>query len=329
MLAVLPPRPDTPLKLGLVPDPVPGPGEALVDVHATAVNRADLLQRQGRYPPPPRAPEYLGLECSGIIAGLGPGLEAKPGLQVGDKVCALLAGGGYAERVAVPVGQLLPVPAGLDLVSSAALPEVACTVHSNLYGVAALQPGEWVLIHGGGSGIGTFAIQLAVATGARVAVTAGTPGKLERCRELGAEVLIDYRASDFVERIGEATGGSGADVILDNMGAAYLPRNVDALATGGRLLVIGLQGGTVGQLDLATLLRKRAAVHATSLRPRPLAEKAAIVDAVRREVWPLIESGAVRPVVDRIFELSQAEEAHHLVSESRHVGKVVLRVNRS
>lgn len=329
MRALLAPFPDAPLKIGELPDPVAGPGEVVVQIHATAVNRADLLQRQGRYPPPPGAPQHLGLECSGIITELGPGVAAEDGVHIGSQVCALLSGGGYAEQVAVPVGQLLPVPAGADLLAAAALPEVACTVHSNLSGVARLQPGELVLIHGGSSGIGTFAIQLAAATGARVAVTAGTPAKLARCADLGAEILIDYRAEDFVSRIRQATGGAGADVILDNMGGAYLPRNVSALAIGGRLVVIGLQGGTTGDLDLGLLLRRRASVHATSLRARPPADKAAIVADVRREVWPLVASGAVQPVIDRVLDWSEAEQAHRLVSESGHVGKVVLQVSRS
>lgn len=327
MHAVLCESPDGPLEIGEVPEPVAGPGEVLIDVHATAVNRADLLQRQGRYSPPAGASPYLGLECSGIVSALGPGTDSP--FAVGEKVCALLSGGGYAQRVAVPAGQLLPVPRGVDLSAAAALPEAACTVHSNLYGVAGLQAGEVVLIHGGGSGIGTFAIQLAAANGSRVAVTAGTPEKLERCRKLGADILIDYRRENFPDRLREATDGRGADVILDNMGAAYLGRNIDALATGGRLVVIGLQGGTRGELDLARLLRKRGAVHATSLRARPAEEKAHIVAGVRREVWPLVESGAVQPVIDRVLPLSEVEQAHRVVEASSHVGKVVLEVPSS
>lgn len=323
MRAVIATSPGGPLEIADVPSPVAGPGEVLLEVWATAVNRADLLQRQGLYPPPAGAPEYLGLECSGVVVGHGPGVNEP---TLGTPVCALLSGGGYAEQVAVPVGQLLPVPSGVDLVAAASLPEVACTVHSNLYGVARLQSQDTVLIHGGSSGIGTFASQLAAARGSRVAVTAGSPAKLERCRELGAQILIDYRAEDFVERVRQATDGRGADVILDNMGAAYLARNIDALAVGGRLVVIGLQGGTKGELDLGRLLRKRAAVHATSLRARSVPEKAAIVAAVRREVWPLIESGVVAPVIDRVLRLTEAEEAHRVVGDSVHVGKVVLKV---
>ncbi|MFB7472767.1 NAD(P)H-quinone oxidoreductase [Kitasatospora sp. NPDC056184] len=305
-----------------VPDPVPGEGEVLVEVAATAVNRADLLQRKGFYDPPPGSPRYPGLECAGRIAALGPGVS---GWAVGDEVCALLVGGGYAERVAVPVGQLLPVPPGLTLEQAAALPEVVCTVWSNVFLTAHLRPGETLLVHGGASGIGTMAIQLAKAVGARVAVTAGGPEKLARCAELGADVLIDYRAQDFVEVLREATGGAGADVVLDIMGAAYLQRNVDALAVNGRLVIIGLQGGVKGELDLNALLRKRGAVIATNLRGRPLAEKAAIVAAVREHVWPLVASGVVRPVVDRVLPLAEAAEAHRVLEAGAQVGKVVLR----
>ncbi len=304
-----------------VPDPVPGEGEVLVEVAATAVNRADLLQRQGFYNPPPGASPYPGLECSGRIVALGPGVS---GWAVGDEVCALLSGGGYAELVAVPVGQLLPIPKGLGLVAAAALPEVACTVWSNVFLVAHLRPAETLLVHGGGSGIGTMAIQLGKAIGATVVVTAGSAAKLARCAELGADVGINYREQDFVEVLREASGGAGADVILDIMGAKYLQRNVDALAVNGRLVIIGLQGGTTGELNLSTLLAKRAAVAATSLRPRPLAEKAAIVAAVREHVWPLIESGVVKPVVDRVLPLTDAAGAHRVVEASEQVGKVIL-----
>ncbi|MER6329976.1 NAD(P)H-quinone oxidoreductase [Streptomyces sp. NPDC001034] len=304
-----------------VPDPQPGEGEVLVEVAASAVNRADILQRQGFYDPPPGASPYPGLECSGRIAALGPGVS---GWAVGDEVCALLAGGGYAQKVVVPAGQLLPVPQGVDLVRAAALPEVACTVWSNVFMVAHLRPGETLLVHGGSSGIGTMAIQLAKAVGAKVAVTAGTKEKLERCAELGADILINYREQDFVAEVKEATGGAGADVILDNMGAKYLDRNVQALAVNGRLAIIGLQGGAKGELNIGALLHKRAAVSATSLRARPLDEKAAIVAAVREHVWPLLAGGHVRPVVDRELPMPQAAEAHRVVEESGHIGKVLL-----
>ncbi|POX40086.1 NAD(P)H-quinone oxidoreductase [Streptomyces sp. Ru72] len=323
MYAITIPEPGGPEALvwAEVPDPVPAEGEVLVDVVAGAVNRADLLQRQGFYNPPPGASPYPGLECSGRIAALGPGVS---GWAVGDEVCALLAGGGYAEKVAVPAGQLLPVPEGLDLRSAAALPEVTCTVWSNVFMVAHLRPGETLLVHGGSSGIGTMAIQLAKAVGARVAVTAGTKAKLDYCGELGADVLINYREQDFVEEIRQATAGAGADVILDNMGAKYLDRNVQALAVNGRLAIIGLQGGVKGELNINTLLRKQAAITATSLRARPLGEKAAIVAAVREHVWPLITSGDVRPIVDREVPMNDAAEAHRVLEESGHIGKVLL-----
>ncbi|PWS41798.1 NADPH:quinone oxidoreductase [Streptomyces sp. ZEA17I] len=304
-----------------VPDPVPGDGEVLVEVVASAVNRADVLQRQGFYDPPPGASPYPGLECAGRIAALGPGVT---GWAVGDAVCALLSGGGYAEKVAVPVGQLLPVPDGVELTVAAALPEVTATVWSNVFLISHLRPGETVLIHGGSSGIGTMAIQLAKAVGARVAVTAGSPEKLARCAELGADILINYREQDFVEEVRENTAGAGADVILDIVGAKYLDRNVQALAVNGRLAIIGLQGGVKGELNLGALLAKRAAVTATSLRGRPLAEKAAIVAAVREHVWPLIADGVVRPVVDRTVPMADAAEAHRVLESSTHVGKVLL-----
>jgi putative PIG3 family NAD(P)H quinone oxidoreductase len=303
-----------------VPDPVPGEGEVLVRVAASAVNRADVIQRQGFYDPPPGASAYPGLECSGRIAALGAGVS---GWGVGDEVCALLAGGGYAELVAVPAGQLLPVPKGVDLVSAAALPEVVCTVWSNVFQVAHLRPAETLLVHGGSSGIGTMAIQLGKAIGARVAVTAGSAEKLEACGALGADVLVDYRDQDFVEVL---QGVGGADVILDVVGAKYLDRNLDALAVNGRLVVIGMQGGVKAELNLAKLVAKRAAVAGTGLRARPLVEKAAIVASVREHVWPLFESGVVKPVVDRAFPLPEVAEAHRLMESSTHIGKILLTV---
>jgi putative PIG3 family NAD(P)H quinone oxidoreductase len=331
MKAVIITRPGGPevLQWADAPDPVPGNGEVLIEVVASAVNRADLLQRQGFYDPPPGASPYLGLECSGRIAALGPGVS---GWAVGDEVCALLTGGGYAEKVTVPAGQVLPIPKGVDVVTAAALPEAVCTVWSNLFGwsdrgdftSSHLRPGETLLVHGGASGIGTMAIQLARAVGARVAVTAGTEEKLAACRVLGAEVLINYRETDFVEEMRRATDGAGADVVLDIIGAKYLSRNVDALAASGRIVVIGLQGGGKGELNLGKLLAKRGAVVATTLRGRPLEEKAAIVAAVREHVWPLIESGTVRPVVDRALLLAEAPEAHRVVDAGEHIGKVLL-----
>ncbi len=309
------------LQLAEVPDPVAGPGEVLVEVVGAGVNRADLMQREGLYPPPPGAPPYPGLECSGRIAGLGQGTG---GWSVGDEVCALLGGGGYAEKVAVPAGQLLPVPGGVTLTDAAGLPEAACTVYANVFQRAGLQPGETLLVHGGASGIGTMAIQLAHAYGARVACTAGTPAKLDRCRELGADLAISYVDEDFVDAVRDFTDGQGADVILDIMGAAYLPRNVIALATGGRLAVIGMQGGNRGELDLGLLLRKRASVQAASLRARPAAEKAAIVSAVREHVWPLVSGGRVLPVIDRVLPLAESPQAHRLLEKGAHVGKILL-----
>ncbi|MGY1813898.1 NAD(P)H-quinone oxidoreductase [Blastococcus sp. SYSU D00820] len=309
---------------GEAPDPVAGPGEVVVDVVATAVNRADLLQRAGHYPPPPGASEILGLECSGVISEVGADVT---GWSVGDEVCALLAGGGYAERVAVPAGQLLPRPAGVELATAAALPEVVCTVWSNVFMRAQLRRGESFLVHGGASGIGTMAIQLAARAGARVFTTAGSAAKLATCRELGADVAINYRDEDFVERVREETGGAGVDVVLDNMGAKYLARNVAALATGGRLVCIGMQGGTKAELDLGRLMAKRASVHATTLRSRPTdgpGGKAEIVAAVRHDVWPDVERGVVRPIVDRRLPMSRAAEAHRVVEASEHVGKVLL-----
>jgi putative PIG3 family NAD(P)H quinone oxidoreductase len=304
-----------------VDDPVPGPGEVVVDVVAAGVNRADLLQREGRYPPPPGAPPWPGLECAGVVSAVGTGVA---GWAPGEEVCALLDGGGYAERVAVRAAQLLPVPAGLSLVEAAALPEVACTAWSNLVMTAVLRRGEVVLVHGGAGGVGTFAVQLAAALGARVAVTAGSAAKLRACAGLGAEILVHHREQDFVAAVREATGGRGADVVLDNMGAVYLSRNVEVLAPGGRLVVIGLQGGRRAELDLSALMSRRAAVVGTTLRSRPPGEKAAIVASVREHVWPLVASGAVRPVVHEVIPLTDAARAHRVMAESSHVGKLVL-----
>ena len=312
------------LEWGEAPDPVCGAGEVIIDVVASAVNRADLLQRQGFYPPPPGASDILGLECSGVVSEVGAEVT---GWSVGDEVCALLSGGGYAERVAVPAGQLLPKPAGVELVTAAALPEVTCTVWSNVFMLAGLRRGERFLVHGGSSGIGTMAIQLAARAGAEVLTTAGTRAKLDFCRELGADVLINYREEDFVERVREATDGGGVDVILDNMGAKYLTRNLDSLAVGGRLAIIGMQGGTKAEIDLNALMRRRLTVHATTLRARPATGrggKAEIVAAVRHEVWPDVERGVVRPIVDRRLPMSRAAEAHRVVEASEHVGKVLL-----
>jgi putative PIG3 family NAD(P)H quinone oxidoreductase len=309
------------LQWTVVPDPTPGPGEVIVDVAATAVNRADLLQRQGLYPPPPGASEILGLECSGTISSVGAAISLD---HIGEKVVALLAGGGYGQKVAVPIGQVMSVPTGLSLIEAAALPEAACTVWSNLDMVANLSEGEWLLVHGGGSGIGTIAIQIGRALGARVAVTAGSQERLGRCAALGAELLINYREQDFVQVMMDETHGRGANVILDNMGAVYLERNVSALARDGRLVVVGMQGGIKAELDLAALLGKNASVHATSLRGRPESEKAAICSQVGRTVWPWVHAGVVRPVIDRVLPLKDAAYAHTVIADGSATGKVVL-----
>ncbi len=293
----------------------------LIDVAAAGVNRADVMQRLGHYPPPPGASEFPGLEVSGRVIAVGDDVQQ---WQPGDEVCALIDGGGYAERVVAPAGQVLPVPRGVSLVDAAGLPEVAATVWSNVFLVANIQPGQVLLVHGGSSGIGTMAIQLAKAVGARVAVTAGGREKLDYCASLGADILVNYREHDFVESVREQTGGHGADVILDNMGAKYLARNVDLLAPGGRLVTIGLMGGRRAELDLGTLLAKRGAVIATSLRSRPPMEKAAIVAAVREHVWPLIEAGQVRPVIHSRHPLEHAAEAHREMEASGHIGKILL-----
>lgn len=309
------------LQITEVEAPTAGPGQVVVDMVAAGVNRADVMQRLGHYPPPKGASPLPGLEVSGRVLEVGPEVE---GWSVGDEVCALVDGGGYAERVLVPAAQLLPIPKGVDLTSAAGLPEVACTVWSNVFMTANLQPDETFLVHGGSSGIGTMAIQLAKAAGARVAVTAGSEDKLAFCRELGADIAINYREQDFVEEVPAATDGHGADVVLDLMGAKYLPRNVDVLATAGRLVVIGLMGGRKGELDLGKLLSKRAAVIATSLRARPAGEKAAIVAAVREHVWPLLDDGAVRPIIQSSHPLERAADAHRELEASGHIGKILL-----
>jgi putative PIG3 family NAD(P)H quinone oxidoreductase len=303
-----------------VPDPQPGPGEVLIEVTASAVNRPDLLQRAGRYDPPPGAPPYPGLECSGRIAALGSDVR---GWAVGDQVCALLGGGGYAEKVAAPAGQVLPVPRGVDLAEAAGLPEVACTVWSNVVDWARLKRGETLLVHGGGSGIGTFAIQLGRALGARV-ITTARASKHEALHALGAEVTIDYSTEDFVAAVRKATDSRGADVIVDIIGAPYLARNIDALALNGRLSIIGMQGGSKTEFNLAALMAKWGSISSTRLRPRPLQEKADIVRGVREQVWPLVESGAVRPVIDRRLPMAEAAQAHRVVEANQHTGKVLL-----
>ena len=313
--------PGGPENLGVAeaPTPTPAPGEVLIEVRACGVNRADLLQRRGHYPPPPGASDVIGLEVSGVIAATAPDVT---GWAIGDPCVALLAGGGYAEYVAVASGQVVRPPDGVDLVTAAGLIEVAATVVSNFDHVR-LAAGETVLIHGGAGGIGTFAIQYAKALGARVVVTAGTPAKLELCRELGADVALDYH-EDWVAGLKTATDGHGADVILDVMGAAYLEKNVAALALDGRLVVIGLQGGRSGTLDVARLLNKRGTVTATSLRGRPSVQKAEICAAVEAQVWPLIESGKIRPAPETRFAFADVADAHRHLDSGDNTGKVLL-----
>lgn len=304
----------------------PGIDEVLIEIFAAGVNRADLLQAAGNYPPPPGASDILGLEVSGRIAAVGDGVSE---WIVGQEVCALLAGGGYAESVIVPAAQVLPVPPGVTLHDAAALPEVACTVWSNLVMAAHLAPGEVLLVHGGASGVGSHAIQVAKQLGAVVAVTAGSDAKLDLCRELGADILINYRDDDFVEHVRRATDGRGADVILDIMGAAYLDRNLDALAADGRLVIIGMQGGVKGELNIGKLVGKRLQVIGTALRARPVDGphgKGAIVAAVVESVWPMIADGRVRPVIGARFPLAEAQEAHRALASGDVSGKILLTV---
>ncbi len=295
----------------------------MLDVAAAAVNRADLLQRQGNYAPPPGVTDVPGLECAGTVAALG---ECVTRLAVGEEVCALLAGGGYATKVVVPAGQVMPLPSTVDVVTAAGLPEVAATVWSNVVMVAGLVAGETLLVHGGASGIGTHAVQVAKALGARVAVTAGSSERLERCAELGADILVNYREQDFVEAVREATDGRGADVVLDNMGAKYLPRNVDVLARLGRLVVIGMQSGVKGELNIGKLLAKNGTVTATSLRYRPVEEKTAICREIAEKVWPLIETGEVRPIIHDVLPVERAADAHRALEEGGVLGKLLLRM---
>ncbi|KUI35454.1 NAD(P)H-quinone oxidoreductase [Mycobacterium sp. IS-1496] len=319
---------ESPAKLNWteVPERALQSGEVRIEVVAAGINRADLLQAEGKYPPPKGASDIMGLEVSGVISDIADGVS---GWSVGQPVCALLAGGGYAENVTVPAGQVMPVPESVELAHAAALPEVACTVWSNVVMTAALAPGEVLLVHGGASGIGTHAIQVANALGCRVAVTAGKANKLDLCRELGAEVAVNYRDEDFVERLRAETDGAGADVILDIMGAAYLDRNIDALATGGRLVIIGMQGGVKAELNIGKLLAKRASVTATALRSRPVTgagSKSDIVAEVVANVWPMVADGRVRPIIGAEFPVHEARAAQELLASGEVSGKVLLRV---
>lgn len=307
------------------PDPEPGTGEVVLDVVAAGVNRADVMQRQGNYPPPPGASELPGLECSGRVSAVGSGVS---GWNVGDEACALLAGGGYAQKVAVPTAQLLPVPAGVSLVDAGGLPEVACTVWSNLVMTAGLRSGQTLLVHGGSGGIGTHAIQVGKALGVTVLATAGHEDRLQLCRDLGADAALDYHG-DLVEQVKEATDGRGVDVVLDHIGARNLDANLDAMAPGGRMVIIGLMGGAKGEINLAKMLTRRLSVAATSLRGRPTEGpdgKGTIVAAVRSDLWPLVESGRVKPVVHERIPMPEAARAHRLMDDGGVVGKILLEV---
>lgn len=305
------------------PDPVPAAGEVRIRVAAAGLNGADLSQRRGYYPSPPGAPDWPGLEVSGIVDAVGDGVDA---WNVGDRVCALLPGGGYAELVTVDAGLMLPVPDQVDLVEAAGLPEVAATVWSNVFELGRLAAGETLLVHGGSSGIGTMAIQLGRAFGAEVIATAGSEEKAAFCREVGAQAAVDYRRQDFVEAARAFTDGRGVDVVLDIVGGDYIARDLDALATGGRILSIAVRDRTPAAVDMGLLMRKRASIHGTTLRARPLAERVAIIAAVRANVWPLLADGRVRPVIDSVFPLEDAAAAHRRMESSAHRGKILLRV---
>jgi putative PIG3 family NAD(P)H quinone oxidoreductase len=309
------------LKVAEIEDPTPAADEVVIDVVAAGVNRADLLQREGHYPPPPGAPGTLGLEVSGTISAVGADVE---GWSVGDECCALLAGGGYAEKVAVPAPQVMPVPEGVDLISAAALPEVVATVWSNVFMTAHLKDGETLLVHGGSSGIGTMAIQLGVAHGARVLCTVGSTDKMEFCTRLGADVAINYKEAEWASVVKEATGKAGADVILDIMGAKYLQDNVKSIAFDGRLVVIGMQGGTQGELDLGRLMSRRGSITGTGLRVRSVEDKGRILAEVVGHVWPLFTAKKVRPIVYATFPLEEVARAHQTLEQSSHIGKVLL-----
>ena len=311
------------LKASERPDPVPGPGEVLIRVAAAGVNRPDVLQRRGAYPPPPGASDIPGLEVSGTIASVGDGVD---GWRVGDAVCALVSGGGYATMCVAPALQCLRVPASTELEAAAAIPETFFTVWTNVFDRGRLQAGETALFHGGSSGIGTTAIQLAWSRGAIVYVTVGSDEKARACEALGARHAINYRSQDFVEVIKELTGGMGVNLILDIIGGSYLPRNLAALAVDGRLIQIGLMGGETANIDLRRVLGRRLTITGSTLRPRTVEEKGQIAAALAREVWPSIEAGLVKPIVYRAFPLAEAAAAHRLMESSEHIGKIVLTV---
>ena len=325
MKAVLIDRPgdENAMRIGSAPEPALGAGELRIRVAATAVNRADLLQRQGLYPPPPGASPILGLECAGEVVELGPGVA---GWRVGERAMALLPGGGYAEQAVVDAGSALRVPASLSIEEAAAVPEVFLTAFLNLFELGALPARGTALVHGGGSGVGTAAIQLVRAAGGRAIVTAGSPEKCARCREIGADLAVDYRSDSFAERVREWTDGRGVDVVLDSIGAPYLAANLDSLALGGRLVLIGLMGGAKVELNLAVLLGKRLSVIGSTLRTRPIAEKAAIVAAFWRRFGDDLAARRIRPIVDRVLPIEAVADAHRAMKASDHFGKIVLRV---
>jgi putative PIG3 family NAD(P)H quinone oxidoreductase len=311
------------LRLGERPDPAPGPGEVLVDVHAAGVNRPDVIQRLGKYPPPPGASDIPGLELAGVVAAVGPAVRR---WQIGDRVCALVAGGGYADRAVVPGEQCLPVPGGLTMIEAAAIPETFFTVWTNVFERGRLAAGQWILIHGGSSGIGTTAIQLASAFGAHVAATAGSDEKCAACRELGATHAWNYRTVEWTTAMREATGGRGADVVLDMVGGDYVPRNLSVLAVEGRLVQIAFLQSPQVTIDLSAVMRRRLWVTGSTLRPRSPAEKGAIAAALEAQVWPLLSRRAVRPIIDSTFPLAAAADAHRRMESSAHIGKIVLDV---
>jgi putative PIG3 family NAD(P)H quinone oxidoreductase len=306
------------------PRPAPGPGEVLVNVAAAGVNRPDVMQRRGSYPPPPGASDIPGLEIAGTVEEAGAGVTE---WRVGDRVCALVAGGGYAEYCTAPAPQCLPVPAGMDFIAAAAIPETFFTVWTNVFERGRLRPGESLLVHGGSSGIGTTAIQLGRAFGARVFATAGSAEKCAACERLGAERAVNYRDTDFVAAITEAIGGRGVDVILDMVGGDYVPRNLDLLATEGRLVQIAFLAGAKAQINLLQIMQRRLSVTGSTLRPRSVAEKGAIARALHEHVWPLLESGTVKPVIHQTFPLRKAAEAHRVLEAGAHIGKLVLVVH--
>lgn len=312
------------LRLGERPDPAAGAGEVLIRVRASGVNRPDVLQRMGHYPVPPGASDIPGLEVAGEIVDGDDKAMAAAGLRKGDRVCALVAGGGYAQLCVAPVGQCLPVPAGLDDVAAASLPETFFTVWSNVFDRARLQAGETLLVQGGSSGIGVTAIQMAKALGARVIVTAGSEEKCKACLDIGADEAINYRTQDFAEEAKKRTDGRGVDVILDMVAGGYVAREVECLAEDGRIVIIAIQGGTKSEFNAGLVLRKRLTITGSTLRPRPVEFKAAIAAALKAKVWPLLENRAIKPIIHSTFPAAEAARAHTLMESNQHIGKIVL-----